>query len=708
MKDRAWLVFAATATAQALLLITTGWTTWLTVLPTDRATLETLWITYAGLPMLACIFLILLPGIGIYWLFTWYIKPLRAAAEETQIITTSNPRHRIAITGGPELAALLSCINELAAHYNRLQETVGQQINTANQALEEEKNTLAALLAKLPQGVLVCNQTGHILLYNRPAQLLLAPSESNGDGAWVGLGRSIYGLIEAPLLRHAVAHIEQRLQQRDSTVVSPFVISRFNRLLSAQLIPVLRGADPADLTGFILTLEDITEQTETTHRLSTVLRQLGDHQRSSIASLRAAIEMLLDYPDMAAADRLRFMTVIRDEAVKLSTHLDTTLADYANDLHAHWPLKAMNTYDLLTAFKQRLSALSPPAVEIITDTPAQALWLHVDSYTLSQALALVTERLRLHQGAQAITLRLEPHHSFVALILTWQGQPLLMATLNAWGKEVLLADQGRTLTLQDVIDHHGGAVWTEPDPRDQGHALRMLLPLPARPHSAIPESALRLDQVYDFRLFQPTGGVDQEHLLTDLHYTVIDTETTGLNPSAGDEIIAIGAVRIIGGRLLEQETFDCLIDPRRPLSEAAIAIHGIQPAMLRGQPTLKEVLPRFKRFIEDSVIVGHNVAFDMRFLTLKEAQTGVSFNHPVLDTLLLAWAIHPYQEEHSLESLAHRLGVSLNQRHHALGDALTTARIFIALLPLLAERGIRTLSQAQAACQATRYARLQY
>jgi len=98
----------------------------------------------------------------------------------------------------------------------------------------------------------------------------------------------------------------------------------------------------------------------------------------------------------------------------------------------------------------------------------------------------------------------------------------------------------------------------------------------------------------------------------------------------------------------------------------------------------------------------------MRFLELKQARTGIVFDQPVLDTLLLSAVVHPQQESHRLEAIAERLGVSVLGRHTAVGDAMVTAEIFLKLIPLLAERGILTLGQAREAAQKTYYARVSY
>jgi DNA polymerase-3 subunit epsilon len=150
------------------------------------------------------------------------------------------------------------------------------------------------------------------------------------------------------------------------------------------------------------------------------------------------------------------------------------------------------------------------------------------------------------------------------------------------------------------------------------------------------------------------------------------------------------------------------VDPQRPIPAASIPIHGIVPAMVAGQPTIDQVLPAFRAFVQDTVLVAHNAAFDMRFLQLKERQTGVVFDQPVLDTLLLSAVIHPSQDSHRLEAIAERFNVPVIGRHTAMGDAMVTAEIFLKLVPLLAEQGIHTLGQAREAAQKSYYARLKY
>jgi DNA polymerase-3 subunit epsilon len=181
-----------------------------------------------------------------------------------------------------------------------------------------------------------------------------------------------------------------------------------------------------------------------------------------------------------------------------------------------------------------------------------------------------------------------------------------------------------------------------------------------------------------------------------------------LSPSQGDEIISIGALRIINCNLLYEENFDQLIDPMRSLPFESIQIHRIKPEMLHNQPTIDKVLPLFYKFSEDTILVAHNASFDMAMLKVKEEQTGVKFSNPVLDTLLLSSIVHPFQEDHNLEAIAGRLGVSIVGRHTALGDAIAAGEIFLKLIPLLAKQGIYTLKEARLASRKSFYARQKY
>jgi len=647
----------------------------------------------------------------VQYLASAYLMPAIKLAEDTRIVHTVNSAHRVQVAGGEEMRRLAGAINGLAEAYHSLQEDVGRKISEANARLEAEKNRLAALMSDLTQGVLVCNSEGRILLYNaRAKELLDKPSADKRSigGAFVGLGRSIFAIMDKSLIVHALDTIRDKLGEGSRDPSAHLITARNEgQLVRANVTPILDGERNID--GFVLTLDDITRSVEINSRRDALLRSLTEGTRASLANIRAAIETILEYPKMTEDHRRRFVAVINDEATTLSARLTQTLAENADTLRAKWPLEDMLGADLCSAIRRRLETeLSVRARADPGDTP---IWLRVDSYSVVQAMLQVMARAHADFGAREVALTLKPEGRFARIEMRWQVAAHFTGVAEWEGQ--LLQSPGHGSSLEQVMERHGGAAWCTADRPSGAMVFCMHLPTtqPATTTS-LPATQESRPEYYDFDLFSQPGQSREldERALTELAYTVFDTETTGLDPSAGDEIISIGAVRIVNGRLLKHETFDQLIDPRRSLSGASIEIHGITPDMLAGQPLIEDVLPAFHRFAEDTVLVAHNAAFDMRFLQLKEAQTGIRFIQPVLDTLLLSAAAHPGYDtgEHSLEAIAARLGIDVIGRHTALGDAIVTGEGFLKLVPLLAERGIRTLKDAREASRKTLYAKLEY
>ena len=215
------------------------------------------------------------------------------------------------------------------------------------------------------------------------------------------------------------------------------------------------------------------------------------------------------------------------------------------------------------------------------------------------------------------------------------------------------------------------------------------------------DERLERPDFYDFSLVEQMERhlrpADRERSLDELTCVVFDTETTGLDPDGADRIVSLAGVRVRAGVLKKSETFDALVNPGRPIPAASIRFHGITGAMVAEAPPIAVVLPAFLGFAENGVLVGHQVWFDLRFLTREAERLGLPLpapGRPVLDTLLLSEVVHGPLEGHGLEALAERFGVVVRGRHSALGDALTTAEVFVRLIDLLKKRGIVTLGDA--------------
>jgi DNA polymerase-3 subunit epsilon len=674
------------------------------------------WLPIGGMMTLVTLFL----GVSLLRnLFKQYVRGLMAMAEKLRLMLVANRNFRVTLDGPPEIQELARAANDLAQQRDTLLDDVELRVAKAKAAVEDEKNRLAALVADLPLAVIVCNLDGRILLYNNRARLqarALVP-DTHSAGAAIGLGRSIYGVFDRSLISHSLDTLQHRLGREGSQPLAHFVTTtRAGQLIRVQMAPVIGGASAAaedgqrTIGGYVLVLENITKMLENGAQCDRTVQVLADDTRMAMAGIRSTLQGLHAATDMAQARAAA--DTIQDEVQILTVRLNQSAQEYARTLVSRWPLEDMLGADLVTAAGRRIESRIGITAKI--DDVVQDLWVKVDSYSLTQALTFLSSKLEESFGVKLVRLRLTRAGQMVLLDLRWSGTAVSTETLFGWQLEPMtVAGETTPLTLRDVTDRHGGQLSCGRESAIQHSFFRIEIPVAMAQDVAEGAGLVQVEsrpEFYDFDLFNRAG---EDHArsdtpLADLIYTAFDTETTGLEPSAGDEIIQFGAVRIVNGRLLRHENIDQIIDPCRPLRPEGIPIHGITEEMVRGQPTIAAVLPQFHAFCDGTVLVAHNAAFDMRFLQLKEEKFGIRFTHPVLDTLLLSAVIHPNQESHKLEAIAERLGITIIGRHTALGDAIVTAEVFLRMLPLLADMGIHTLGEALAAAQKTYYARVKY
>jgi DNA polymerase-3 subunit epsilon len=644
------------------------------------------------------------------WVAERYPRAVRRLAEQTRVVLGANPGYRVAADGVPELAEAAHAVNQLAEAYHRALGDLEARSAEARARVEEERNRLAALMSELSEGVLVCNVEGRILLYNERARRLLTPeAAAHPQYIPLGLGRSVFAALDRDQVAHALDKVQQRLAQGEERPVTRFVAAVARDALARVAVAPFFDAD-ARLAGMVFTLDDVTGLLGREGERLALLHSLAAGLRGPVANVRAAAENLVAFPEMDDDRRAQFAQIVAGESLVLSDRLNAAMREYADGLKAGFALEDMSVTELVSVARRRIEAtLDLPAR---AEEVADGLWVRVDSFAFVQGLAFLAGRLRDEYGVREVRLRAAASGGFAAVDLVWSGAIVASDALALWELQPMRIGADETpLTLKDVLERHGGEVWTEAHKQSHTAWFRLLLPLGEPVAAAARQPVLdSRPEYYDFDLF---GRIEssrelEDRRLAELTYTVFDTETTGLQPSAGDEIISIGAVRIVNGRLLKQEVFEQLVNPRRPLDPESARVHGIEAQALADQPTIERVLPAFHRFCEDTVLVAHNAAFDMRFIELKERTAGVRFTQPVLDTLLLSAAVHPTLEDHRLESIAERLGVRVIGRHTAVGDAMVTAEVFLRLLRLLAERGIGTLGAALEASRDTYYARLRY
>jgi len=185
----------------------------------------------------------------------------------------------------------------------------------------------------------------------------------------------------------------------------------------------------------------------------------------------------------------------------------------------------------------------------------------------------------------------------------------------------------------------------------------------------------------------------REHLqrpLEDVPFVFLDLETTGLHPQFGHRICEVGMLRCEGGR---RESFQSLVNPKRPISPKAMAVHGITDEMVAEAPTFDRIAGELLDFIGDSVIVAHNAPFDLSFLAFQFKGTGISPpDNFAVDTLQLARERFDFPSN-SLPNIASYLGINFQESHRALQDALTVKRVFESFIRDFRREGISRLEE---------------
>ncbi|WP_240695325.1 hypothetical protein [Thermus caldilimi] len=307
---------------------------------------ELLRLVQAKLPVLLFVgflFTLVLAAL-LYPVFLGYLAATRALGQEAEILL-ANPGHRLRLRGPFELRALADLINRLAQEKEALEKEVTVRIAEAKSLLEEERKKLAALIGHLPHGVVLANPKGQVLLYNQGARELL------GEG--LGVGKSLFGLLDRGLMVHALGLPEER-----------FLTQGPKGPLWIQVVP-LEGEE-----GFLILLEEAREKGGWDAAL---LHRLKD----KLAGLKALAEALDQEARGTPLERL------------LKTAKAT--AEELGQLVASWeaPAQAAEVLaeDLLALLAQALERETGVSPGFSLEGEARNLLVQADTYALALGLA---------------------------------------------------------------------------------------------------------------------------------------------------------------------------------------------------------------------------------------------------------------------------------------------------------------------------------
>jgi DNA polymerase-3 subunit alpha (Gram-positive type) len=187
--------------------------------------------------------------------------------------------------------------------------------------------------------------------------------------------------------------------------------------------------------------------------------------------------------------------------------------------------------------------------------------------------------------------------------------------------------------------------------------------------------------------------LEKNRLLKNTEYVVFDFETTGAK-TPPCRVTEIGAFRVADGKVREE--FHSLINPEMPIPPFITGLTNISDEMVKDAPKFVEIASDFLDFVGDAVLVAHNAMFDMRFLNVEIGRIHLNcrVSNPYLCTVRLARKLIPEIENHKLATVANYYSINLENHHRATDDARATAIIFLKLLDLLEEKGVKDLSTA--------------
>jgi DNA polymerase-3 subunit epsilon len=614
--------------------------------------------------------MIAVAGAALMFVLAWKIvdfavmRGIKRMAAEIRAIAHGGNRTDIDIERYPLLAPLPESVNQIIAKMLQARQELAEGLKSATGKAEENANRLAAILNDLHEGVVVCNLRHQIVLYNSVAMDMLA-----GIGP-VGLGRSLFETVT----REAVAHMLEVLTHRPEmgSRGTPFLASATDgaTLLQARK-SLIRGGD-GEASGYVITLVDASPQVAALSRRDALLREVAEGLQSPLIRLR-----------VAAGNP----TIVERESANIEAAIKRVTEGYQRALSGWWPMADLNSADLFAFVAHRFDE---QAVKVtVTGLP---VWLHGDSHSLSLAMEALIRQISERFNLAEVDLAATADEQGCWVEIGWAGSTAAKPALERWLTQPLPSLGG--MRVRDVLDHHAGSDIGQE--HRSGHSwLRLHMRKGIEQHYQAKTILPTRPEFYDMALLDAARDIGEKgrQPLRSLTFIVFDTETTGLQPSQGDRMVQIGAVRIVNGRILSGESFNRIINPGRQIPVESIKFHGITDDMVRDKPPLGVVLPQFKAFAADAVLVAHNAAFDLKFLRMHEREFDVTFDNPVLDTMMLSNYLDGPETGHSLDAICDRLGISITDRHTALGDAIVTAAVLMNQIDALESRGITTLEQ---------------
>ncbi len=374
------------------------------------------------IPIVAiCIIFLGVFGFGVESIYKNYVYPLKRISSEASIIYSSNPSHRLKVSGSKDIHALTGIINDFADIFENLSKDITEQILSARKETEKERNLLAAIMAELPEGVIICNKSGRILLFNSLAKKLFT-HQSNHHRAeqFIGLGRSIFHLIDKELIVHAIEEIEERLNNEETSLASYFITPIYTGiLLSIETIPVL---DKTRLmTGFILTFKDISNQVDQYENIDNWLLSFKQKMLSQFDQTKVFIQDLIEMPVKERGTEALYTKEIKNNIENLEKQFNKTSHSILDATLSKLPLTKLDLSQFLISIQNQTQEQN--GIKLLLNIDTEYKRMLADSYSLNMAFIFLIVNLSDITGKREFNLNISSIDNEILFDINWFDAP---------------------------------------------------------------------------------------------------------------------------------------------------------------------------------------------------------------------------------------------------------------------------------------------
>ncbi|MCP4184854.1 MAG: hypothetical protein GY761_16300, partial [Hyphomicrobiales bacterium] len=292
----------------------------------------------------------------------------------------------------------------------------------------------------------------------------------------LGIGRSISDFVEENIIQHALSEIHQRLENNEENVSSNFVITDLaNRLLRAEASPIL--SPQREFSGFVIIFNEITQDLRSEARSGFLLQSFQQKIRHSVASIKSAIEVIRDYPNVNAAQQQHLMEIIHSESQSLEQLIQREGNHTLKQPHNHWPTMPIAIADLVEALQKKASAKL--GIDIRAEFEYTAPWIKVDTYAILMVLLFFLQRISDTAEVRQYRCEYSQEGDFAYVDIIWVGQPITIEKIRQWeSMQLVFMNERMPLHPKEILEHHGIEIWPYREPHgEQRSFLRMHVPL---------------------------------------------------------------------------------------------------------------------------------------------------------------------------------------------------------------------------------------